>query len=268
MALLALQSASSGLGALNTKLDVIANNLANINTVGYKADRANFEDLLYIERKQPGTENGVGQERPTGLFVGLGVQVSGTQRTFIEGSPINTENPLDLMIKGRGFFQIEVEDSLGGGVAYTRAGNFTQNSDGELVLANDQGRRLVPSITIPTDAEKVEIAADGRVFARLPGETEATEVGQLEIAVFVNPAGLRPIGETAFVETAASGPPITGDPGTENFGGILQGFLENSNVNPTTELIEMIRTQRAFEMNSQSIRAADDALRSIAQLRR
>ncbi|HZW10084.1 MAG TPA: flagellar basal-body rod protein FlgG [Phycisphaerales bacterium] len=269
MAVIALQSAASGLSALNTQLDVIANNLANVNTTGFKASRANFQDLMYIERAQPGVENAFGDERPTGLYVGLGVKVSGTQVTFEQGAPLSTDRPYDLMIDGMGFFRVRVEDSLGpGGVAYTRAGNFALNSDGEIVLANDQGRRLDFGSTIPEDAISVTINADGRVFVQQPGEAEPQELGQIEIATFVNPAGLKQVGENLFVETAASGPEIIGAPGEDNRGRILQGHLENSNVDPTRELIEMIRTQRAFEMNSNSIRAADETLRSVAQLRR
>jgi flagellar basal-body rod protein FlgG len=269
MAVIALQSAASGLAALNTQLDVIANNLANINTTGFKSSRANFQDLMYIERAQPGVENAHGDERPTGLYVGLGVKVSGTQVTFEQGAPLTTDRPLDLMIDGLGFFKVSVDDSLGaGGFAYTRAGNFTKNSDGEMVLANDQGRRLDPTITIPDDAVSITINGDGRVFVLQPGQAEATELAQLQIATFVNPAGLKQVGENLFVETAASGPALEGNPGEDNRGRIQQGRLENSNVDPTRELIEMIRTQRAFEMNSNSIRAADETLRAVGQLRR
>lgn len=267
MAILAMQSAASGLKALNTQLDVVANNLANINTTGYKASRANFQDLLYIERAQPGVENANGDERPTGLYVGLGVKVSGTQVNFEQGSQLSTGNQYDMMINGDGFFRVAVQDDLGvNGTAYTRAGNFTLNSDGEIVLATDQGRRLVPEITIPEGSKNVGIGADGTVTVTQDGVL--TEVGQIQIATFINPTGLKQIGENLFVETDASGPALEGNPGEEGRGEILQGILETSNVDPTRELIEMIRTQRAFEMNSNSIRAADETLSSIAQLRR
>jgi flagellar basal-body rod protein FlgG len=268
MANIALQSAATGLSALNTKLDVISNNLANVNTTGFKASRANFQDLLYIERAQPGVENTTGDKTPTGLYVGLGVRVSGTQQTFEQGTLINTGNPLDVAIEGLGFFKVKVEDGLGGGVAYTRAGNFVINSEGDMVLANDQGRRLEPGITIPADAESVRVSPDGRVLVMQPGNTEATEVGQIQLAAFINPAGLKQVGGNLWIETAASGPPLEGNPGEDSRGTLKQNFLEGSNVDPTAELIEMIRTQRAFEMNSNSIRAADDTLRAIAQLRR
>ena len=264
MASIALQSASSGLSALSTKLDVVANNLANVNTAGFKSSRANFQDLLYIERAQPGVENANGDQRPTGLFVGLGVKVSGTQVNFNQGAPITTDRQLDVMVEGRGFFQVGIEN---GQTAYTRAGNFTLNSDGEIVLANDTGRRLEPGITVPPDAISITITPDGIVNASIDGEPQPQELGQIELATFINPAGLNQIGENLFTESVASGPPIAGEPSTDQFGQIAQGRLESSNVDATFELIELIRTQRAFEMNSQAIRAADETLRSVAQLR-
>jgi len=269
MALIALNSGASAMSALNTRLDVIANNLANMNTDGFKSSRVNFQDLMYQERAHPGVENANGDQRPTGLYVGLGVKTSGTQLTFKQGSPVVTENELDLMIDGRGFFMVSVEpDRAEGGIAYTRAGNFTLNADGEIVLANDQGRRLEPNITVPDDATKVQITADGQVLAFFEGESDPQNIGDLEVAAFVNPAGLRQLGENLFVETAASGPPITGAPGEAGLGTIQQGVLEGSNVDPTIELITLIRTQRAYEMNSQTIRAADEVMRQVAQLGR
>jgi len=268
MAVIALQSASSGLRALNTRLDVIANNLANVNTEGFKSSRVNFEDLLYIERAQPGVENANGDQRPTGLYVGLGVRAAGTQQDFSQGAPVPGSSPLDMFIEGRGFFQVQVEDDLGnGGVAYTRAGNFTLNADGEVVLANSDGRRLIPEIEIDPDAEEISVDSNGQVFQRIPGDPEPQLAGQVELAVFVNPAGLSQVGTNLWVESGASGAPIEGEPGTENFGTIRGGMLESSNVDPARELIELIRTQRAFEMNSQSIQAADETLRSVSQLR-
>lgn len=268
MASIALQSAASGLNALNTRLDVISNNIANSNTAGYKASRANFQDLVYIERSQPGVENANGDQRPTGTYVGLGVKVSGTQVSFTQGAPLTTDNELDLLIDGPGFFQVTVQDDLGDGTAYTRAGNFTLNAEGEIVLANDQGRRLTPEIIIDEDVINIEIDQNGRVFVLRPGQTELEEVGQLQIATFVNPSGLKQIGENLFTESPASGAPLLGEPGEGARGRIRQGQLEGSNVDPTRELIELIRTQRAFEMNSQTIRAADEALQQIGQLRR
>lgn len=269
MALVALHSAATGLSALNTQLDVIANNLANVNTEGFKGSRVNFQDLLYQEKALPGTENANGDRRPTGLYVGLGVRVSGTEVDFTQGSPLETGNPMHVMIEGSGFFQVGVEDSKGvNGTAYTRAGNFTKNADGELVLATDQGRRIQPIIQIPDDAIEVRIGSDGQVYALQPGQADPQVVGQFEIATFINPAGLKQIGENLYIETAGSGPPVTGTPTDSNFGTLRSGFLEGSNVDPTEELINLIRAQRAFEMNSNVIRAADDTLRAVATLRR
>jgi flagellar basal-body rod protein FlgG len=269
MALVALHSSATGLAALNTQLDVIANNLANVNTEGFKASRVNFQDLIYQEKAIPGTENANGDQRPTGLYVGLGVRVSGTEVDFSQGSPLETGNPLHVFIEGDGFFQVQVEDSKGAnGIAYTRAGNFTKNAEGELVLATDQGRRLQPTIQIPDDAIEVEIGQDGQVFVLQPGQAEPQSVGQIELALFINPAGLKQVGENLYVETAASGPPQTGTPTDANFGTLRSGYLEASNVNPTEELINLIRTQRAFEMNSNVIRAADETLRAVSTLRR
>jgi flagellar basal-body rod protein FlgG len=268
MAINALQSASSALSALSTGLDVIANNLANVNTQGYKASRANFQDLLYIEKAQPGVENANGDQRPTGLYVGLGVKVSGTQLDFTQGAPIPTERELDLLIDGPGFFKVTVEDDRAeGGVAYTRAGNFTLNSEGQIVLANDQGRVLDPEITVPDDAIGIQILTTGEVYALFAGDTQS-QIGNIELAGFINPAGLKQMGENLYGETEASGPPLTGEPAQGGLGIIQQGFLENSNVDPTLELIQLIKTQRAFEMNSQSIRAADEVLQTVTQLRR
>ncbi|MGP1345745.1 MAG: flagellar basal-body rod protein FlgG [Phycisphaerales bacterium] len=269
MAVVSLHSAASGLSALNTQLDVIANNLANVNTTGFKSSRVNFQDLLYQEKALPGVENANDDQRPTGVYVGLGVKVASTQLDFKQGSLISTERPLDLAIEGSGFFRVRVEDDRGAnGIAYTRMGNFTTNSDGEIVLANSEGRRLEPNITVPDDAIGIDVRADGQVFVLLPGDADPQAIGQIELAGFINPAGLKQIGEGLFVETAASGPAVVDNAGTGPLGQIRSGFLENSNVDPTAELIGLIRTQRAFEMNSQVIRAADDTLRTVGQLRR
>ena len=269
MANIALGSASTALSALNTRLDVIANNLANVNTVGYKQSRANFEDLLYVERQQPGVESAFGDERPIGLYVGLGVKVSGTQQNFSQGSPIDTGRDLDIMIQGNGFFPVRsIDPQTGDDIAYTRAGNFTLNSNGEIVMANNVGQRMLNSPNIPFDAIKVEIDETGQIFVQQPNSVGTTLVGQIELATFVNPAGLRQLGANLWGQSDASGDPIIGQPLQENRGGIRQGYLEASNVDPTKELIHLIRTQRAFEMNSQSIKAADEVLRTVAQLRR
>ena len=269
MAFMALQSAATGLSALNTQLDVIANNLANVNTQGFKSSRVNFEDLLYQERKMPGVENANGDIRPIGLYVGLGVQVSGTQLDFEQGSLQQTDRQLDIAIQGHGLLQVRVEDEKApNGIAYTRFGAMTRDRDGNLVMANDTGYRLVPEINIPEEATAVNITNDGRVQYRVPGNEQLVEAGQIELAGFINEQGLQQLGMNLYAETPASGPPILGYPTEEGLGSIQEGFLETSNVDATRELVDMIRTQRAFEMNSQVIRAADDTLRAVAQLRR
>lgn len=267
MAINALQSGASGLSALNTALDVTANNLANINTTGFKASRVNYQDLLYLHRAQPGVENAIGDRTPAGVQVGLGVKVASTQIDFNPGAPLQTGRPLDVQIEGDGFFQVGVEPSLGT-MAYTRAGNLSLNADRELVMANDQGRRLQPVVTIDPNATAVSIDSAGRVYATVAGNPAPQLQGQIQLATFPNAGGLLQIGENLYTETAGSGAPLIGEPGTDQRGTIRQGFLENSNVDPTREMIELIRTQRAFEFNSQSIRAADDSLRAVAQIRR
>jgi flagellar basal-body rod protein FlgG len=271
LAINALQSAASGLSALNTALDVTSNNLANMSTPGFKTSRVNFEDLLYQEKLQPGVKNANEDERPTGLYVGMGVKVSGTQMDFTIGSPQQTGRQLDAMIVGAGFFQVAVEDSLGtNGKAFTRAGNFSLNSDGELCLASTDGRRIQPVITIPPTALQgsISISSDGKVTYMEPGATDPTEAGQFELATFVNPSGLKQLGGNLYAETVASGPPNTGLPASQDRGSIQGSTLEASNVDPTIQLIELIKIQRAFEMNSQSIKAADQALQTVAQLKR
>ena len=269
MAYIALQSASSGLSALGTELDVIANNLANVNTDGFRASRVNFEDLMYQQRAMPGVENADGNRKPTGMYVGLGVRVSGTQFDLRPGSPISTGNPLDLTIDGRGFFAVKVgDDRAEGGIAYTRAGNFTVNSEGQLVLGTSEGRLLEPAIDIPDGVQSITVTPNGGVFGLIPGDADATEFGQIQLTDFTNPGGLIPLGENLFAESGGSGTPISGDPDSEGFGRLISGFIESSNVDATTELVKLIRTQRAFEMNSQTIRAADEALQTLSQLRR
>lgn len=268
MAINALHAAATGLSALSTEIDVIANNLANVNTVGFKSFRANFEDLLYEEKKQPGVENANGDVTPAGLYVGLGTQISNTQQDFSTGAARPTGNPLDIMIDGRGFFRVSILEELGDGIGYTRAGNFFINPDGNLVLGNSQGPLLEPPINVPPEARQISISPDGTVSALLEGDPQPAVLGQIELASFVNPAGLTPIGGNLWIETAASGPPIEGAPGEGGLGTILQNHLESSNVEPVTELVELIKTQRAFELNSQSIQAADEALQVIGNLRR
>lgn len=268
MAVSALHSAATGLSALSTEIDVIANNLANVNTTGFKASRVNFEDLLYQEKAQPGVENANGDRRPAGLFVGLGTRISNTQPDFTTGSPLETGRDLDMMIDGNGLFQFSILQETGSGIAYGRAGNLFVNVDGDMVLGNSQGPRLDPPITVPADTEAIEISADGSVFALQAGSVEPSNIGQIQIATFINVNGLKPIGGNLYVESAASGPPIQGTPGEGTLGTIMQRFLESSNTDPVTELVSLIKTQRAFEMNSQTIQAADEALQVVSNLRR
>ncbi|MFK7960574.1 MAG: flagellar basal-body rod protein FlgG [Phycisphaerales bacterium] len=267
MAIIALHSASTALSALSTSLDITANNLANANTDGFKSSRANFQDLMYQERSQPGVENANGDQRPTGLYVGLGTKISGTQIDFAQGGIRPTERPFDFNITGEGFFQVEVDtETSETGLAYTRAGNFARNADGELVLATDQGRRLDPPIVVPENASGIDIRSDGTVVAQIGG-AEPEELGQIELAKFVNPTGLRQVGENLYAPSAASGAAVTGPAGTNGTGTVSNGALEGSNVNPVNELVGLILTQRAFELNSQSIQAADEVLRTAGQLR-
>jgi flagellar basal-body rod protein FlgG len=268
MAITALHSASTALSAMSTEIDVIAHNIANANTAGFKSSRVNFEDLLYEIKAQPGVENSNGDQRPAGLQVGLGTRISNTQYDMTTGSPMATSRDLDMMVEGNGFFQVSILEELGDGIGYTRAGNFFMNSDGDVVLGNSDGPRLEPPINLPVDTLRVEVSADGTVFAYLPNAVDPANVGQIQLANFVNPNGLKSIGGNILVESAASGAPIQGNPGEGNFGTIMQRFLESSNVDPVRELVSLIKTQRAFEMNSQSIQAADEVLQVIGNLRR
>ncbi|MCG8400027.1 MAG: flagellar basal-body rod protein FlgG, partial [Firmicutes bacterium] len=262
MAITALHSASTGLSALSTQIDVVSNNLANVNTTGFKASRVNFEDLLYQQKGQPGVENANGNERPAGLLVGHGVRISNTQFDFSQGDAVPTEVPLDVSIDGPGFFQVRIVQDFGDGIGYTRAGNFFLNSERQVVLGNADGPLLEPPVQIPDDIgeDQISISADGRIFAIRPGE-EPEQIEQITLANFANPAGLETIGGNIFVPTAASGPAIDGLlPGEATVGTLIQGFLEGSNVDPVKELVTLIKTQRAFEMNSQTIQAADETL--------
>ena len=266
MAIQALHSAASGMNAMSTEIDVISNNLANANTNGFKASRVNFEDLIYQQRRQPGVENGENTP-PAGLQVGMGTRVSNTQYDFSLGSPIITGNELDVHIGGDGFFKVNILEEFGGGEGYTRAGNFFRNRDGNIVLGNADGPILNDAITVPADATGVRIEANGAVTATL-SDNSTTQIGTLQLYKFVNPSGLQSIGGNIYVETETSGPATGGTPGSEGFGSLAQGQIEASNVNPVTELVALIRSQRAFEMNSQTIQAADEVLQVVGNLRR
>ncbi len=269
MAVTALQTAASGMKALDTKLDVLANNLANINTVGFKRSRTNFEDVLYQIRREPGVLNSNDEPSPHGIQVGVGVQVSGTQLDFAQGAPDITNRPLDIAIRGEGFFQVTSNYDGDEVIAYTRAGNFTRNANGEMVLANAEGSLLLPPVIIPEAATTISVGPDGTVLVTLLGAGEAqVPVGQILLARFVNPEGLKQTGKNLYVQTEASGDPIVSIPQLLGMGEIIGGALETSNVEPVRELIELIKTQRAFELNSQSIQSADESLRTVSNLRR
>ena len=265
MAFTALHTAATGMQALSTKIDVIANNIANADTPGYKASRANFQDLLYQLYAQPGVQTSQDSWTPMGTQVGLGVALSNTQTIFKQGSAILTGEPLDAMIQGDGFFRIELP---GGQTGYTRAGNFVRNANGELVLGNSFGYRLKDAPTIPSDVaiDKVGISSDGRITATKSDGT-ITDLGQLQLARFVNPAGLLQNGANIFTSTQASGEPIEDVPGAQGMGLIQGGQLEQSTTEAVSELVELIKAQRVFQMNSQSIQAADESLRVVASLR-
>ena len=266
MAILALNAAATGLNALSTRIDVTANNLANAETPAFKKSRANFEDLMYLKLRQPGAVNADGDRTPAGLLVGLGVKVSNTQINFEQGSLETTNQPYDVAIEGTGFFKVKIVDGVGGGEAFTRAGNFFRNPDGDLVLGNGDGYRLIPNINVPPDTTDLSISTDGRVSARRAGGLAFQEVGRITLSRFVNPQGLDQLGGNLYLPTDASGPPLESDPGQDGSGQLRQGLLEGSNVDPVRELVGLIKTQRAFELNSQSIQTANQALQTIGQL--
>jgi flagellar basal-body rod protein FlgG len=268
MAITALNSAATGLRALSTRIDVVANNLANAETTAFKRSRVNFEDLMYLTVREPGAQNNAGEISPSGTFVGLGVRISNTQLDLEQGSLESTNNPLDVGIEGDGFFRVKIMDSIGDGFGYTRNGNLFRNNEGDLVVGMGDGSKLVPEINIPEDATSITISRSGIVQYVRSGSNQKTVAGQLRITQFVNPQGLKQLGGSIYVETPASGEPIDSIPGENGSGTTLQGFLESSNVDPVKELVTLIKTQRAFELNSQSIQTADQALQTVANLRR
>jgi len=256
----ALWIAKTGLDAQQTRMSVISNNLANVNTTGFKQDRAVFEDLLYQTMRQPGAQSSSSTQLPSGLMVGTGVRTVATEKLHTQGNIQQTQNALDIAIQGRGFFQILMPD---GTISYTRDGTFQLDSTGQVVMSN--GYLLEPGITIPEDAQSITIGSDGTVSVLSAGDASPTIVGELDLADFVNPTGLQPIGENLFKESASSGAPIIGTPGLDGFGTTIGGALETSNVNVVTELINMIETQRAYEMNSKAISTADQMLQYASQ---
>ncbi|HHA18434.1 MAG TPA: flagellar basal-body rod protein FlgG [Methylophaga sp.] len=250
----------TGLNAQQTRMQVISNNLANVNTTGFKNDSVVFEDLLYQTYRQPGAFSSSDTELPSGLMVGTGVRVVATEKSHVQGSIVQTERALDMAVNGKGFFQILMPN---GDINYTRDGTFQINEDGEMVTSN--GYLMEPAITVPNDTQSITIGTDGTVSIMQPGTPTPTIIGNVELADFVNPTGLQPLGENLYQETGASGSPVVGVPGLDGVGTIIGGALESSNVNVVTELINMIETQRAYEMNSKAISTADEMLQFITQ---
>jgi flagellar basal-body rod protein FlgG len=257
----ALWAAKTGLDAQQTRMTVTAHNLANVSTTGFKKGRAAFEDLLYQTLRQPGAQSTQQTQVPSGLQLGTGVRPVATARIFTTGNLQNTGNPLDLAVNGNGFFQVTLPD---GSVSYTRDGAFQLDNQGQVVTSN--GYPLQPTITIPPNAVSITIGSDGTVSVLAAGATAPTQVGQIQLANFINPAGLQARGENLFLETAASGTAQTNVPGTNGLGSLNQGFVETSNVNVTEELVNLITAQRAFEINSRSIQSSDQMLQKLTQL--
>lgn len=254
----ALWAAKTGLDAQQTRMTVTSNNLANVNTSGYKKGRAVFEDLLYQNVRQVGASTSQDTQLPSGLHLGTGVRVVATEKMYTQGNLTQTGNALDLAVNGRGFFQVLLPD---GTLGYTRDGSFQVSAQGELVTSS--GYAVQPGISIPDGAQSVTIGADGVVSVQLAGQSSPTQVGSLQLVDFINPAGLQPRGENLLVESAASGPAQAGTPGLNGLGMLVQGSLESSNVNVVEELVSMIETQRAYEMNSKAIATTDQMLEYV-----
>jgi flagellar basal-body rod protein FlgG len=255
----ALWAAKTGLDAQQTRMTVVSHNLANVSTNGFKKDRAVFEDLLYQNQRQVGAATSQDTASPTGLNLGTGVRVVATEKNYTQGGLNNTGNSLDVAINGRGFFQVLMPD---GSFGYTRDGSFKMSAEGELVTAS--GYKVQPGITIPSGAQSISIGADGVVSAQLAGQSSPTQIGTLQLTDFVNPAGLQPRGENLLSESAASGPAQSSTPGLNGLGSLQEGFLEGSNVNVVEELVNMIETQRAYEMNSKAISTADQMMQYVS----
>jgi len=260
----ALNTAATGMLAQQRNVEVISNNIANLNTVGYKRQRAEFQDLLYQTLERPGAiSTSGGATIPNGVQIGTGVRTGSVYRITEQGAVTATGNDLDLAISGRGLFQVLRAD---GEDAYTRAGNFSISSQGRIVT--EDGHEVSPGITIPEDAVDISISDDGVVQARIAGEQDLRELGQLELVTFFNESGLESIGNNLLLETAASGEPVVGNPGETGFGAIIQGFIEASNVDPVQEITALIAAQRAYEMNARVIETSDEMLATNANLRR
>ncbi len=253
--------AKTGMEAQQTQLDTISHNLSNVATNGYKRSHAVFEDLIYQNLRQTGANTTEQTQLPTGLQIGLGVRAVATTRIFSQGNLQQTTNNLDLAIKGNGFFQIQQPD---GTTAYTRDGSFQLDANGQIVTNN--GYTLLPGITVPANAQSLTVGADGTVTVTVPGNTQPQNLGQIQLANFINPAGLEPRGQNLFTETAASGAPNAGAPNANGLGALQQGFVETSNVNVVEELVQMIQTQRAYELNSKAVQTSDQMLQKLAQI--
>ncbi len=256
-----LSIAKTGLEAQQTQLDAITHNLANVATNGYKRSRAVFEDLLYQNMRQAGAASSQQTQLPTGLQLGTGVRAVATSRNFSQGALTQTGNNLDMALNGQGFFQVQMPD---GTTSYTRDGSFQIDAQGQLVTSS--GYAVVPAITIPANAQSITVGRDGVVSVTVPGSAATQQVGQLQLANFMNPAGLEPRGGNLFAETTASGTPQTGNPGANGLAVVNQGAVESSNVNVVEELVSMIQTQRAYEINSKAIQTSDQMLARLAQL--
>jgi flagellar basal-body rod protein FlgG len=257
---LALWAAKTGLDAQSTQMSVIANNLANSNTTGFKSDRAAFQDLMYQNVQQVGAQSTQNTQYSTGLTVGTGVRIAATEKNYIQGSVLQTGGNLDMSITGLGFFQVTMPD---GTLSYTRDGSFSQDSQGNVVTAS--GYPLSPAITIPANAQSVSVGVDGTVSVTTAGSTKPTTIGQIQLASFINVQGLQPTGNNLLTESAASGAPQVGTPGTSGLGTLNSGSLETSNVNTVTELVNMIQCQRAYEMNSKAITTTDQMMQYLTQ---
>ena len=256
----ALHIAKTGLDAQQTRMSVIANNLANVGTSGFKKGRASFEDLLYETVSQPGGSSSQNTELPSGLMLGTGVRTVSTEKIFTQGSLTRTDSSLDMAIQGRGFFQILLPD---GATAYTRDGSFSLNAQGQMVTSS--GYELEPGITIPAETSSITVGSDGTISALVAGDNAPQQVGSLQLADFINPQGLQAIGQNMFRETVASGNPQTSNPGLNGLGSLIGGSLESSNVNAVEELVSMIETQRSYEMNSKAIQTVDEMLQFVSQ---
>lgn len=259
----ALYTASTGMAAQERNVEIISNNIANMRTTGFKRQRAEFQDLLYQQYHRAGSQTSdQGTQVPVGVEVGSGVKTAATPRIMTQGTVTPTENDLDLAVSGEGFFAVQLPD---GRTGYTRDGSFDRSADGLLVNVN--GYMVQPGITVPQNANSLSISADGIVQAFVGTDSAPTQLGQVQLYRFVNKAGLESIGDNNFVETAASGTPQGGVAGQEGFGRIMQGYLEEANVNPVTEIADLIAAQRAYEMNARVISGADEMLSSVSQMR-